>query len=121
MLVHERTHPTSLMITGEPEELKRIEGLLELLRSKKKQEQEWIDGEVVQAEILDYLGVPLGSLMLKHCRENKGLTQQNLAGRLGTTRQYISNLETGNKNIGRKMGKKLSSFFGVAAETFLKP
>lgn len=81
--------------------------------------QEWIDGEVVQAEILDYLGVPIESLMLKHYRKSKGLSQEYLARVLGTTRHYISKLETGNKNIGREMSEKLGIFFGVRAEAFL--
>jgi len=120
MLVRERMHPTKLIITGEPDELSRIETMLEFFQSNKKQDQDWIDGDAVQAEILDYLGVPLGSLMLKHYRESKGFRQEDLAKRLGTSRQNISKLETGNKNINHELSEKLAKVFSVPAETFLK-
>ena len=97
-----------------------IEGVLELLQSNKNQDQEWIDGDLVQSEILDYLGVPLGSLMLKHYRESKGISQDVIARILGTSRQYINKLETGSENINLKMSEKLAKFFSVSAETFLK-
>lgn len=122
MLVLEKTHPTKLTITGEPEELQQIERMLEFLHKEgtELEREEWIDGDVVQTEILEYLGVPLGALMFKHYRSSRELSQDDLANVLGITGENIKKLETGETLIDPQMAEKLGAFFGVAAETFLK-
>jgi len=122
MLVLEKTHPTKLVITGQPDELEQIERMLDFLHNDEKalEQEEWIDGDVVQQEILEHLGVPLGALMLKHYREHRGLTQHELARILTTTHQKIRDLETGKRQIHPEFAEKLATFFNVNPETFLK-
>ena len=49
----------------------------------------------------------------------KGMTQPELAAVLGTTKQFISNLENDRKPISRMMTKKLSEIFNVPASRFI--
>ena len=53
-------------------------------------------------------------------RENFGFTQTELGKRLGNiSRQYISNMERGTRNISLKMAKKLAKIFDVSPEKFI--
>ena len=56
---------------------------------------------------------------LRFYRKFKGLTQPELAEMLGTTKQFISNLENDRKPISRMMTKKLSEIFNVPASRFV--
>ena len=56
---------------------------------------------------------------LRFYRRLKGLTQPELAAMLGTTKQFISNLENNRKPISRMMAKKLSGIFNVPASRFI--
>ena len=56
---------------------------------------------------------------LRFYRNLKGLTQPELAAMLGTTKQFISNLENDRKPISRMMTKKLSEIFNVPASRFI--
>ena len=52
-------------------------------------------------------------------RKLKGMTQPELAAVLGTTKQFISNLENDRKPISRMMAKKLSKIYNVPASRFI--
>ena len=56
---------------------------------------------------------------LRFYRKLKGMTQTELAEMLGTTKQFISNLENDRKPISRMMTKKLSEIFNVPASRFI--
>ena len=56
---------------------------------------------------------------LRFYRRLKGMTQLELAAVLGTTKQFISNLENDRKPISRMMAKKLSEIFDVPASRFI--
>ena len=56
---------------------------------------------------------------LRFYRKLKGMTQPELAAMLGTTKQFISNLENDRKPISRMMTKKLSEIFNVPASRFI--
>lgn len=56
---------------------------------------------------------------LRFYRKLKGMTQPELAEMLGTTKQFISNLENDRKPISRLMAKKLSETFNVPAARFI--
>lgn len=56
---------------------------------------------------------------LRFYRKLKGMTQPELAEMLGTTKQFISNLENDRKPISRMMTKKLSKIFNVPASRFI--
>ena len=55
---------------------------------------------------------------LKKIRIEKGLSQEDLAEKIGSTRQYISNVENG-KTLSLKMIDKIVEALGIeAAELF---
>ena len=56
---------------------------------------------------------------LRFYRKMKGMTQPELAAVLGTTKQFISNLENDRKPISRIMAKKLSGIFTIPASRFI--
>ena len=56
---------------------------------------------------------------LRFYRKLKGMTQPELAAVLGTTKQFISNLENDRKPISRIMAKKLSGIFTIPASRFI--
>ena len=56
--------------------------------------------------------------VLREARVGAKLTQKELAEKLGTNVQYISNLENGIKPIGRKMAIKLGGVFSIDPSTF---
>jgi DNA-binding XRE family transcriptional regulator len=122
MLVLEKTLPTKLVITGEPEEVKEIERMFDFLHQDETslEREEWIDGDLVQREILDYLDIPLGALMLKHYREHRGLSYEALVDVLGFSIQNIHDLETGKAQITDEIAEQLAAFFHVPVHTFLK-
>ncbi len=58
--------------------------------------------------------------VLRIYRENAGLTQEKLGRRLGKfSRQKISDMERGKRNISKETAKKLSQIFNVPVERFL--
>ena len=60
---------------------------------------------------------------LKELRQQMGLTQQELANLIGTQKQYISNLETGIRNldgIRSETLQKLCSALNCTPEDFVK-
>ena len=59
------------------------------------------------------------SRTLRFYRKLKGLTQPELAEMLGTSKQFISNLENDRKPVSRMMAKKLSEIFSVPASRFI--
>lgn len=58
--------------------------------------------------------------VVKIYRENNNLTQEQLGKQLGKfTRQNISDIELGRRNISKEVAKKLSIFFNVSVERFI--
>lgn len=57
--------------------------------------------------------------ILKHLREEKSLSQDELASELGLTRQTISKYENGEANFSSDIIKKLSQFFEVNYSCFI--
>jgi DNA-binding XRE family transcriptional regulator len=60
-----------------------------------------------------------GENTLKVIREWRGLTQQELADKSGRVKQYISQLETGTRKIGRKTARVLAPPLRVSPEALL--
>ena len=56
---------------------------------------------------------------LRFYRTLNKLTQLQLAEKLGVTKQFISNMETGQKPISRKTAYLLSEIFGIDAGRFI--
>ena len=57
--------------------------------------------------------------ILRFYRKLKGMTHLELAEMLGTSKQFISNLENDRKPISRMMAKKISLIFNVPASRFI--
>ena len=76
----------------------------------KAEDMEWYREEAAK-------DTPSGTLRFH--RKLKGMTQPELAAVLGTTKQFISNLENDRKPISRMMAKKLSKIFNVPASRFI--
>jgi len=66
--------------------------------------------DAVLAAILD------GTPALKALREHRGLTQAALAKACATSAVYISQIERGERQAGRKLQAKLSKALGVAPD-----
>lgn len=60
-----------------------------------------------------------GENALKVFREWRGMTQQDLAERSHRSKQYISQLETGHRPIGRKTANALAPALKVSVEALL--
>lgn len=58
-------------------------------------------------------------LCLKEARMNNGLTQFQLAKKLGVHQANISAMETGVRPIGKEMAKRLGKILGVGYRVFL--
>jgi len=58
--------------------------------------------------------------LLKELREEKGLTQMELAKILEVANKSISNWETGSREMDIKTINKICDFFNVSADYFLK-
>ncbi len=57
---------------------------------------------------------------MKIYRENIGLSQAELGKKLGKfTRQKISDMENGKRNISKEVAKKISSVFDVPVDRFI--
>lgn len=51
---------------------------------------------------------------LKELRENKNMTQEELAKEFKITKEYLSMLERGERNPSDKLKIKIAAFFGVS-------
>jgi DNA-binding XRE family transcriptional regulator len=52
-------------------------------------------------------------------RENAGLTQTELAEKLGVSRAYICDVEHGRRDISKQFAKQLAVFFKVSVARFI--
>lgn len=57
---------------------------------------------------------------LRNCRQDQGLTQEELGNRLGVTRNYICSLEKGKCNPTVEKIWKISKILDVSMETILR-
>jgi predicted transcriptional regulator len=62
----------------------------------------------------------LGQLV-RSLRECDELSQIHLAGKLGVSRQFLSDVEHDRKVVGVEFARKLSEAMGYPIETFLQP
>lgn len=52
-------------------------------------------------------------IWLKELRERKGLNQQQLAESVGVSREYITMIESGQRNPSVNLAKKIAIFFNI--------
>jgi DNA-binding XRE family transcriptional regulator len=60
-----------------------------------------------------------GEPALKVIREWRGMTQNALGRKSGVAMQYISQIERGSRNIGKKVAAKLAKALDVSADVLL--
>jgi DNA-binding XRE family transcriptional regulator len=60
-----------------------------------------------------------GEAPLKVFREWRGLTQDALHRKSGVATQYISQIERGSRNVGRKVAAKLAKVLHVSADALM--
>ena len=53
---------------------------------------------------------------IKELRKARGVTQDELAGAVGVTRQTIISLENGRYNASLQLAHKISRYFGISIE-----
>ena len=89
---------------------------------KKTQNADY-EGEYVDVESLDWFRefkaneTSGGNLRFYRTRDN--LTQIQLAQKLGTTRQDVSEMECGTRPISRKTAKELAAIFRTSPASFI--
>lgn len=59
------------------------------------------------------------NIVMKKARKAVGLTQAELAEKVGLSSNYISRIETGDRNLTRAMAERLAPVLKVAEETLL--
>lgn len=57
---------------------------------------------------------------MKAWREMKNMTLQDLANKVGTSRQYISSIEKGHKNVGPKQAQKIAKALGLPPKIMIE-
>lgn len=59
------------------------------------------------------------AMLLRGFRKRDGLTQIQLAKKIGTTQSAIAEMENGQRKIGLKMAKKIGAFFETDYKKFV--
>lgn len=62
---------------------------------------------------------PSAGVYLEGVRHREGLTQSELAKKLGTNQANVSNMEHGKRPIGKGMAKKIGKLFDIDYRHFL--
>jgi len=111
MLVHVKTPHTKIEIQGEVSDK-----LLKVLKIEYGDMVDIKDDEYIDPFNTDWYKSIKEKMTpgdrLRIDRENKGFTQENMGAKLGKfSRQYVSDLENGRKNISIQVAKKLSIIF----------
>jgi DNA-binding XRE family transcriptional regulator len=75
------------------------------------------DDELINAE--DVFPDASPAMALRGFRGKLELTQQELAEKLGTTQNCISDMESGKRSISRAMARRLGEFFEISYKAFL--
>jgi len=60
------------------------------------------------------------AVRIKHLRHEKGLSQEKLSELAGLDRSYMSDIESGNRNISITTVEKLATVFGFSLSELLK-
>ena len=83
-----------------------------------KEDDDWIDARDMDWSKEDLeKETPGGNL--RFYRKLVGMTQKDLADKLGMTKQHISDMERGKRSISKKTAKELAFIFRVSPVRFL--
>jgi len=102
MSVHTKTRPTRRVAVSKPK-----------TKSKAKSTH-W--REVFKKELKKY---GESGLMLSGCRHKAGLTQKEVADKLGISQNHISEMENGKRTIGKVMALRFAKLFNADYRKFL--
>lgn len=130
MNTNEQSTPLNAHLDSEVRALTRQVEQLTAQVQALAEELEWLKAEKIVARLdrKEETLIPLEVLQrviddnvppLKAIREWRGLTQDELANRAGTTKGYISQLETGHRQAGRKLLYRLAKALDVPPEVLL--
>lgn len=120
MLVHVKTPHTEIDIKGEISDK-----IINVLKNEFGNDVEISDDDelidVTQTEwFIETIKGMIPGDFLRIDRENAGISQTELGKKLGSfSRQYISDLEHGRKNISLKVAKKLAEIFNRPVERYI--
>ena len=78
-----------------------------------------VDSEERLYTVEDAFGPRDPGRMIRGYRSREGLTQADLAARLGTTRTVVSDLENGRRPVSAKMARRLAEIFDSSPRMFL--
>lgn len=67
----------------------------------------------------EFSGEELPGVILSGARNKEGLTQKELAARIGINQGYLSDMERGKRSIGRKMAQRIAAILNVNYKIFL--
>ncbi len=75
------------------------------------------DGTRIPGEVA--FAIAAGAHPVKAWREHRGLTQDALAERVGISKPFLSQIETGKRQFGADTLRKLADALGIAADDLL--
>jgi DNA-binding XRE family transcriptional regulator len=81
------------------------------------EDEQWVPIENVLPKIDDPIKGP--ATALRGARHRDGLTQVELAKKLGVTQANLASMEAGRRPISKKMAEKLSRVFNMSYRVFL--
>lgn len=98
------------------------EKLLGILTSQKEVEKRRSSATLKPSEVLKHISNRSSSrergASLRRLRENKGISQGQLAKDLGIARSNLTQIESGKRPIGPKMRKLFAEYFKVTPDLF---
>ena len=89
-----------------------------ILRSLKEYKEEGIPWRELAKDRIKAAGGE-SAYMVKSARQSADMTQAELAKRLKMPQSNISQIETGDRSVGKKLAKKLSKIFNLDYRVFL--
>lgn len=95
----------------------QAEGILKLLSDFEVDEKNSVPWRVPVQDLIDKHTEP--GLMVRGGRVKEGLTQADLAERLGVHPSNVSEMESGKRPIGKAMAKRLAKVFKANYKVFL--
>lgn len=89
------------------------EGLLKILKTY---ESDWVPASEVFPELKDSSQRP--AIALRGARQKEGLSQEELALKLGISQSDVSKMESGKRPIGKRMAGRLAQVLNIDARVF---
>jgi DNA-binding XRE family transcriptional regulator len=96
----------------------KVKGILLLLDDYRiDDDEESVSIEEAFGQFYKDTGKP--AMILRGFRKRNGLTQTQLAKKIGTTQSAIAEMENGQRKIGLSMAKKIAAYFNADYKDFI--